>query len=103
AAQTEMAAADRDCARGDEDHLLLAAAAARDVVRQRVEPVAPDLAVVIHQQSRADLDDKPPCPGQRGSGGGCLDNSLSAPGGGEGPGEVGDSRAVADVHLTLPT
>src|SRR5215204_988074 len=30
-------------------------------------------------------------------------NSLSAPGGGEGRGEVGDSRAVADTHLTLPS
>src|SRR5713101_457272 len=29
-------------------------------------------------------------------------NSLSAPGGGEGRGEVGDSRALADTHLTLP-
>ena len=29
-------------------------------------------------------------------------NSLSAPGGGEGWGEVGDSRALADTHLTLP-
>ena len=29
--------------------------------------------------------------------------SLSAPGGGEGWGEVGDSRALADTHLTLPT
>src|SRR6266850_7814596 len=28
--------------------------------------------------------------------------SLSAPGGGEGRGEVGDSRAPADTHLTLP-
>src|SRR5882672_5186078 len=28
--------------------------------------------------------------------------SLSAPGGGEGRGEVGDSRALADAHLTLP-
>src|SRR5258705_3465992 len=28
--------------------------------------------------------------------------SLSAPGGGEGWGEVGDSRALADTHLTLP-
>jgi hypothetical protein len=28
--------------------------------------------------------------------------SLSAPGGGEGRGEVGDSRAVAVTHLTLP-
>src|SRR6266851_419570 len=28
--------------------------------------------------------------------------SLSALGGGEGWGEVGDSRAVADTHLTLP-
>src|SRR6266478_7270887 len=28
--------------------------------------------------------------------------SLSAPGGGEGWGEVGDSRAVAGTHLTLP-
>ena len=29
-------------------------------------------------------------------------DSLSAPGGGEGWGEVGDSRALADTHLTLP-
>jgi len=28
--------------------------------------------------------------------------SLSAPGGGEGRGEVGDSRAPAEAHLTLP-
>ncbi len=28
--------------------------------------------------------------------------SLSAPGGGEGLGEVGDSRVLADTHLTLP-
>src|SRR5438105_2598495 len=28
--------------------------------------------------------------------------SLSAPGGGEGRGEVGDSSALADTHLTLP-
>jgi len=28
--------------------------------------------------------------------------SLSAPGGGEGRGEVGDSRAPAGAHLTLP-
>src|SRR4029077_295860 len=28
--------------------------------------------------------------------------SLSAPGGGEGRGEVGDSGALADAHLTLP-
>src|SRR6266700_3388323 len=27
---------------------------------------------------------------------------LSAPGGGEGWGEVGDSRTLADTHLTLP-
>src|SRR5216683_5320984 len=27
---------------------------------------------------------------------------LSAPGGGEGRGEVGDARALADTHLTLP-
>src|SRR6266849_5838368 len=32
----------------------------------------------------------------------CL-HSLSAPGGGEGWGEAGDSRAVADAHLTLPS
>jgi hypothetical protein len=31
-----------------------------------------------------------------------LTSSLSAPGGGEGRGEVGDSRAAADTHLTLP-
>jgi hypothetical protein len=28
--------------------------------------------------------------------------SLSAPGGGEGWGEVGVSRALPDTHLTLP-
>src|SRR5260370_39504475 len=32
-----------------------------------------------------------------------LLHSLSAPGGGEGWGEVGDSRAVAETHLTLPS
>jgi very-short-patch-repair endonuclease len=31
-----------------------------------------------------------------------LELSLSAPGGGEGRGEVGDSRAPAGAHLTLP-
>ena len=31
-----------------------------------------------------------------------LYSPLSAPGGGEGWGEVGDSPAVADAHLTLP-
>src|SRR5207249_9837696 len=31
-----------------------------------------------------------------------LINSLSAPGGGEGWGEVGDSGALAGTHLTLP-
>src|SRR5712691_9384508 len=36
--------------------------------------------------------------GERGEG----STSLSAPGGGEGWGEAGDSRAVADTHLTLP-
>ncbi len=30
-------------------------------------------------------------------------NPLSAPGGGEGWGEVGDSRVLADTHLTLPS
>src|SRR6266567_4183851 len=30
-------------------------------------------------------------------------DSLSAPGGGEGWGEVGDSRALAETHLTLPS
>jgi hypothetical protein len=34
---------------------------------------------------------------------GRRNNSLSAPGGGEGWGEVGDSRALADAHLTLPS
>src|SRR6202043_1647919 len=33
---------------------------------------------------------------------GWVDISLSAPGGGEGRGEVGDSRALADTHLTRP-
>src|SRR5439155_12728447 len=31
-----------------------------------------------------------------------ANNPLSAPGGGEGWGEVGDARALADTHLTLP-
>ena len=58
-----MAAADRDRAGGDEDHLLAARAAARDVVDQRVEPGAADLAArVVDQQRRADLDDEPPAP-----------------------------------------
>ncbi len=33
---------------------------------------------------------------------GSLSDSLSAPGGGEGWGEVGDSRTPVEVHLTLP-
>src|ERR1700682_2339178 len=40
----------------------------------------------------------PPSGGERET----TDYSLSAPGGGEGRGEVGDSRALADIHLTLP-
>ena len=32
-----------------------------------------------------------------------LKISLSAPGGGEGRGEVGDSTALAATHLTLPS
>jgi hypothetical protein len=32
-----------------------------------------------------------------------IKSSLSAPGGGEGQGEVGDSWALADAHLTLPS
>jgi hypothetical protein len=36
------------------------------------------------------------------SGSNRVEFSLSAPGGGEGRGEVGDSRAVACTHLTLP-
>src|SRR5204863_3841306 len=32
----------------------------------------------------------------------CALNSLSAPGGGEGWGEVGDSRVRDNTHLTLP-
>src|SRR5438132_124215 len=31
-----------------------------------------------------------------------CEDSLSAPGGGEGWGEVGDARALANTHLTLP-
>ena len=31
-----------------------------------------------------------------------VHRSLSAPGDGEGWGEVGDTRALADAHLTLP-
>src|SRR5579863_3814451 len=43
-------------------------------------------------------------PTVRPSGGGrdAVAHSLSAPGGGEGWGEVGDCRAPADTHLPLP-
>ena len=32
-----------------------------------------------------------------------MANSLSAPGGGEGRGEVGEAATVAEAHLTLPS
>ncbi len=69
--EAQMPAADRDRTGGDEDHLLAPGAAARDIVRQCVEPPVPDLAAVGDQQGRADLDDQPPRRSQRlgGSGG----------------------------------
>ena len=62
---------------------------------------AVDLAILANEQGRADLDDQPLGLGQGRSGGGRRSNSLSALGGGEGWGEVGDSRARPGPHLTL--
>ena len=73
--QAQMAAADRDGAGGDDDHFLPARAAARDVVGQGVEPVAPDPAgLLVHQQGRADLDDQPARFAQ--AGGGVVDLAV---------------------------
>jgi len=102
AAQPKMATADRDRAGRDDDHILVAGAAARDVIDQRVQPGAMDLAILIDEQGRADLDDEPSRRGQRRGGSRPAGNSLSALGDGEDRGEVGDSRALADAHLTPP-
>src|SRR5207253_3258828 len=77
--------------------------AAREIIDQRVEPGAVDLAILANEQGRADLDHEPTRRGQRRCGCGRRSNSLSALGGGEGWGEVGDSRARAGTHLTLPS
>src|SRR5436190_55363 len=50
--------------------LLVAGAAAREVIGQRVEPGAVDLAILADQKGRADLDDEPAGGGQRPGGGG---------------------------------
>ena len=58
-AQAEMAAPDRDRAGRDDDDLLPPSAAAREIIDQRVEPGAVDLAILADQEGRADLDDQP--------------------------------------------
>src|SRR5207245_549848 len=96
-------AAHRDRAGGNDDDVLAAAAAARQIIDPRIEPGAVDLALLIDEQGRPDLDHQPPRLCEGGGGGGRRSNSLSALGGGEGWGEVGDSRARAGTHLTLPS
>ncbi len=96
AAQAQMAAPDRDRPGGDDDHLLAAPSAARDVVDQRVEPGAADLAVLADQQRRADLQDdparrderrgrgawyRPPLVGRRADGAAAVRPSRRAPSG----------------------
>src|SRR5579862_3774454 len=62
ASQAEMAAPDSDRARRDDQHLLAASTAARDVLNERREPIAADIAArVIDEQRRANLDDEPAC------------------------------------------
>jgi hypothetical protein len=57
AAQAEMAAPDRDRAGGDDDDVLATGAAAGEIVDQRIEPGAIDLAILTDEQGRADLHD----------------------------------------------
>ncbi len=71
-AQPEMAAPDRDRPGGDDDQLLAAPAAACDIVDQRIEPVATDLAVIRDQQCRADLQHEAACRNQRRGRGGVV-------------------------------
>ena len=59
AAQAKMTAPDRDRAGRDDDDLLPPGAAAREIIDQRVEPGAVDLAILADQEGRADLDDQP--------------------------------------------
>jgi hypothetical protein len=55
-----MPAAAGDGAGRDDQYFLLAPAAAGEVVHQRLEPGAADVAGgIVHQQRRADLDDEP--------------------------------------------
>src|SRR5277367_6193213 len=91
--ESQMAAADCDRAGGNQDHLLAAGPAARNVFRQQVEPAMPDLAIVGHQQGRADLDHQPPGRRQRFSRGSLVSCFLSVPGAGE-----GFRQAVADCR-----
>jgi len=79
-AQPKMATADRDRAGRDDDDVLVAAAATREVIDQRVEPGAVDLAILVDKQSRADLDDEPARRGQRRCGSRPAGNSLSPSG-----------------------
>src|SRR5471030_835951 len=55
-----MTPPDGDRARRDDQHLLAPRAATRDVLAQRLEPAAPQIAAgLVDQQRRADLDDQP--------------------------------------------
>ena len=60
AGEAEMAPAHGDRAGGDEDHLLAAGAATRDIVGECCEPRGADLTTLCDQERRADLDDEPP-------------------------------------------
>src|SRR5260221_10305810 len=67
AGETEMAAADGDGAGGDDENILTAGAAAREILHQRLEPGAADIAArLVDEEGGADLDDQPARGGEAG-------------------------------------
>ena len=72
-----------------------------DQLGQPVVDLLPDLAR-HHRFERRGGDFESEVAGAAMTGIDDRDLSLSAPGGGEGRGEVGDDRALAEAHLTLP-
>src|SRR5579863_4839525 len=71
--EPEMAPAERDRARGDENHLLAALAQAQQILAETLEPGAIEAAIfLVDEQSRADFDDHPACPCERRCDGGVV-------------------------------
>src|SRR5260221_10617978 len=58
--EAEMAAADGDGAGGDDENILTAGAAAREILHERLEPAAADIAArLVDEEGGTDLDDQP--------------------------------------------